>query len=80
MEQLKIKPLSQVRDGGTVRLARVDAGHGLNGRLAAMGLFRGVEITVLRNEHPGPFIVSVKGTRVILGRGMAQKILVYEDD
>jgi ferrous iron transport protein A len=80
MEESEIRSLSQVRNGQKVRLVRVDAGHGLNGRLAAMGLVRGVEITVVRNEHPGPFIVSVKGTRVMLGRGMAHKILVYEDD
>jgi len=80
MEESEIKSLSQVRNGQRARLVRVNAGHGLNGRLAAMGLVRGVAITVVRNEHPGPFIVSVKGTRVMLGRGMAHKILVYEED
>jgi len=36
----------------------------------------GVEIEVLRNSMHGPFLVEVKGSRIILGRGMAQKIIV----
>jgi Fe2+ transport system protein FeoA len=43
-----------------------------------------VEITVINNGHPGPFVVSVKGSRMMLGRGMADKIMVsscdYEKD
>jgi len=54
----------------------MDAGDGLTARLAAMGLLPGAEIEVLSNSNRGPFIVAVKGTRVVLGRGVAQKILV----
>jgi Fe2+ transport system protein A len=59
-----------------VRLVAVDAGHGLRGRLAAMGIVPGVEIEVLRNSGHGPFLIAVKGSRIMLGRGMAQKIVV----
>jgi len=41
-----------------------------------MGLVADVEITVVSNSHPGPFVISVKGSRMMLGRGMAQKIAV----
>ena len=69
-------PLTIVQAGRRVRFVAVDAGHGLQGRLAAMGLVPGVEIEVLRNSLHGPFLVAVKGSRIALGRGMAQKIQV----
>ena len=76
MENEQLRLLSKVKAGETVRLARIDAGHGLKSRLAAMGLVRDVEITVVNNSHPGPFVISVKNSKMMLGRGMADKILV----
>ena len=69
-------PLAIVEPGRRVRLIAVDAGHGRRGMLAAMGLVPGVEIEVLRNSMRGPFLVEVKGSRIMLGRGMARKIIV----
>lgn len=68
--------LSKVKAGQTVRLVRVEAGHGLKHRLAAMGLLSNTKIKVLRNEGRGQLIVNVKGTKVVLGRGMSEKIIV----
>jgi ferrous iron transport protein A len=76
MEQKQIRPLSTVSAGETVKLASIEAGRGLNSRLASMGLVADVEITVVNNSHPGPFVISVKDSKVMLGRGMAQKIMV----
>ena len=69
-------PLTIIQAGRRVRLVAVNAGQGLEGRLSAMGLVPGVEIEVIRNTFRGPFLVAVKGTRIMLGREMAQKILV----
>jgi ferrous iron transport protein A len=84
MEQNEIMPLSMVRAGETVRLTSVDAGRGLNSRLASMGLVPNVKIKVVSNGHPGPFVINVRGSRMVLGRGMAHKIMVcgcdYEED
>jgi len=65
-----------VKAGEKVRLVSVNAGQGLNKRLASMGLVPDVEITVVNNAHPGPFVVSVKDSKMMLGRGMAHKIMV----
>jgi len=54
----------------------VNAGCGLRSRLTAMGLVPGAELQVVRNGGRGPFIVAVKGTRLMLGRGMAEHIVV----
>jgi len=65
-----------VRTGETVKLDSIDAGRGLNSRLASMGLVPKAEIIVISNGHPGPFVISVKGSRMMLGKGMAHKIMV----
>jgi ferrous iron transport protein A len=76
MQDKQLRSLSTVTEGETVKLARIEAGRGLNSRLASMGLLPNVAITVVRNSHPGPFVISVKGTKMMLGRGMAHKIMV----
>lgn len=76
MTDKQLKPLSNVRAGETVKLVRVDAGRGLNNRLASMGLVSNVEITVVSGGHPGPFVISVKNCKMMLGRGVARKIMV----
>jgi Fe2+ transport system protein FeoA len=72
----ELKSLSTVTDGQKVMLVSIDAGRGLKSRLASMGLLPNTEITVISNKHPGPFMISVKKTKMMLGRGMADKILV----
>jgi len=37
-----------------------------------------VQIKVVNNHHPGPFVIDLKDSKVALGRGMANKILVRE--
>jgi ferrous iron transport protein A len=80
MEHNKATPLSTIQSGKTVKLLSIEAGRGLNSRLTAMGLLPNVEITVINNGHPGPFVISVRGSRMMLGRGMADKIMVISTD
>ena len=76
MDERHVRPLSMVGAGETVRVVKVNVGRGLNTRLAAMGLASNTEVTVVSNTHPGPFVVNVKGSKVMLGRGIAHKITV----
>ena len=69
-------PLSVVPTGRTVRLSSIDAGCGLKSKLAAMGMVGNVELFVVSNSSPGPFVVNVKGTKIAIGRGMANKVMV----
>ena len=78
MTEEKIKLLSEIPAGQTVRFVNADTGQDLNSRLASMGLVPNVEIKVMNNSHPGPFVINVKNTRIALGRGMAGKIKVIE--
>lgn len=74
--------LRKAANGMQVRLLKVGAGQGLKARLAAMGLLPGVKFRVINNGHPGPFVIDLKGARIVLGKGMAGKIFVKpaEDD
>ncbi len=69
-------PLAMVGAGRKVKLLALHTGRECAARLAAMGLVPGAEIEVLRNASRGPFMVSVKGSRVVLGRGVAQRVMV----
>jgi Fe2+ transport system protein FeoA len=75
-EEGKGKRLSAVETGKKAYIVAVDSGQGLKGRLAAMGLVPGVPVDVILNSPRGPFILAIKGSRVMLGRGMAAKIIV----
>jgi Fe2+ transport system protein FeoA len=70
--------LLKVKAGKKVRLARVHADKAVNSRLAAMGLLPETEFTVINNSHPRPFVISVKESKIMLGRDIAQKIMVKQ--
>jgi len=77
METDQLRPLSMVKQGQTVKVARIAAGRGLNIRLASMGILPNVQLTVIRNSQAGPFVISIKNSRMMLGRGVAHKIMVF---
>ena len=70
-------PLSCVRMGQVVRLVKIDAGKKLTHRLTELGLTPGVEI-LLVHDSGGPLLLSVRDSRVALGRGMAGKLHVVD--
>lgn len=78
MSEMGEARLSDCRQGTAVAYARVAAGHLLRSRLAAMGLVPGVRIRVIRQNGRGPVLIGVHGTRLALGRGMAERIFVRE--
>ena len=78
MDKTDAKPLDKIQVGAVVRIATIGAGRSLKNRLAAMGLLADVEIRVVRNDGAGQIIISVKNSKVILGRGMSHKVFVVE--
>jgi ferrous iron transport protein A len=69
-------PLSEAEMGRDVKLVTIDEGRELASRLVAMGLVPNSVITVVGVGSPGPFTINVKGSKVALGKGMAQRIMV----
>lgn len=68
--------LGMVHTGQSVRIRRLIGGHSFLSRLASLGFTPGARLDVVQNYGRGPIIVSLRGTRVALGRGEAEKILV----
>lgn len=69
-----VMPLAMCAPGEKVTIARLVGGRCICSKLSAMGLNIGQEVEILNNS--GPFIIKAKGTRLALGRGLAQKVLV----
>lgn len=68
-------PLTGLPVGQPACLVCVDAGKRLKRRLAELGLTPGVEMVVLQNNG-GPLLLSVRDSRLALGRGMAARVEV----
>jgi Fe2+ transport system protein FeoA len=62
--------------GETVRLITIEGGTQIRRRLADMGLSTGMEVKVITGIEHGPIILAVKDSRLAIGRGMAEKIIV----
>jgi ferrous iron transport protein A len=57
---------------------KIIGGHGIIGRLNAMGIVPKEVITVIFQTWGGPLTIAVKGVRIALGRGITHKIVVSE--
>lgn len=73
--QSQIFPLSMTATGEKVKLEKIVGGEGLSNRLAALGLTPGTELCIVQDAG-GPLLVSVRDSRIALGRGMAHRIMV----
>ena len=69
-------PLAMVSSGETVTIVDIRAGRGLTQRLTDMGLVPGTALKVINSQMPGPVIIDLRGSRLALGHGIAQKIIV----
>lgn len=41
-----------------------------------MGFYEGQQITVVQNKGNGPLVIKFQDTRMVLGRGLAMKIIM----
>lgn len=69
-------PLVKVKKGQKVTLLHIISGVKLQSRLFSLGLIPGVEIEVLQDSVCGPFLVSVKGSQIMLGNEIVRSIMV----
>lgn len=76
---MNLEPLSSLANGEQAVIRDIQGGRCIRSRLIAMGLMPGKELTVLNNIPNGPFIVQIDDTRIALGRGQADKIIVTKE-
>ncbi|MFZ2448589.1 MAG: ferrous iron transport protein A [Syntrophobacteraceae bacterium] len=68
--------LCHAKTGGKVKVACVGGGRRLCGRMAALGIYPGVEMQLLCAGCGFPCLVRVNGGTLSLGEGISDKILV----
>ena len=72
-----VVPLTSLLDGQKGVISFIRGGRGASQRLADLGLTPRTEITVVRSAlFRGPLMISVRGTTLAIGRGLATKIFV----
>ena len=68
--------LGTVRGGESAQIIKMQGGHHFLSRLASLGFTPGARLKMVQNYGHGPLIVKLRDTRVALGRGEAETILV----
>jgi len=68
--------LSSVKPGNDVTISDINGGRGIRSKLYSMGLVPGTKLTVLNGNTNGPVMISIRDSRLAIGHGMAQKIIV----
>ena len=68
--------LSLIDPGEEVTLIDIEGGRGLRSKLYSMGLVPGATLKILSRSGSGPVMIAVKDSRLAIGRGMAEKIIV----
>jgi ferrous iron transport protein A len=74
-----IYKLTRARENVNLVFISLESGRGAMQRLTDMGLVPGERLKILNNSGFGPITVLIKGVRVALGHGLANKIIVKEE-
>ena len=74
---IDVVPLTSLLDGRKGIISFIGGGRGASQRLADLGLTPRTEVTVVRSAlFRGPLMVSVRGTTLAIGRGVAARVFV----
>lgn len=68
-------PLIFVNKGEKARVEQINGGDTFSKKMMEMGFHKGMEIEIISNDN-GPLIIGLDGSRIALGRAMAQRIMV----
>jgi len=74
----KVLTIADALPGRKYVILYIDGGYGLSSHLNSMGLVPNENLSVLNQSGGGPVTISIKGTRIAVGRGMAKKIVIRE--
>ena len=68
-------PMSFAPIGSKVEIVKILMGQTLNKKLMEMGLNTGSKMQIVKNDG-GQIILGIAGSKLALGQGMGQKIMV----
>jgi ferrous iron transport protein A len=72
--------LNDLGSGETATVREISGGTQFRSRMASLGFTPGALVKMIQNYGHGAVIVSLRGTRVALGRGEARKVGVSRDN
>lgn len=72
---MKNQSLVNLDTGKNAMVSKISAGRSANKRLYEMGFNTGSKFKVMKNDS-GPVVVCLAGSKVAVGRGLAEKIIV----
>ncbi len=72
---MEVVPLSALKSGEKGKIYTILGGAGAHRNLMDLGIVEGKEIRVIKNSG-GAVLVAVNGTKLVVGRGLAMKVLV----
>jgi Fur family ferric uptake transcriptional regulator len=78
-ERIQLMPLIMAKAGECLLIREIHGGAGAKMRLLTMGLRRGDRIEVITNNGTGQLAIAADLKRYVLGRGLAEKIMVEQD-
>lgn len=68
--------LSNINPGCYAEITGINGGANVRDKVLSMGLLPGKTVQVVSKQNRGPVIIKINDTRLVLGRGMSEKILV----
>jgi ferrous iron transport protein A len=68
--------LSNAKNGDNLILISVNKGTRMKSQLAQLGLIEGTTIKMINQQHRGPVVIEVLGTRIAIGHNLASQIFV----
>ncbi|WP_290597654.1 MULTISPECIES: FeoA family protein [unclassified Archaeoglobus] len=72
---MTLLPLSALREGQGGRVVAINGGRGCTVRLMSMGIVPGKKVQIA-GRRGGAVLVSLDGTKFVIGRGLAMKVIV----
>ncbi len=77
-QRMQEMPLIMAKQGEKLVITDIIGGTTMRMRLLTMGLRLGDELEVITNQNQGQLVIAADYKRYVLGRGLAQKILVRQ--
>ncbi len=71
--------LAEIKTGEHATYIGIHAEKGVASLLTSLGFTPGVEINMTQNYGRGPLLVTIRGTRIALGREEAKNISVQKE-
>jgi len=78
-ERIQLMPLALAKPGERLIIKEISGGSGAKMRLLTMGLRTNDKIEVITNNSQGQLAIAADLKRYVLGRGLAEKIMVEQD-